>query len=106
MGKCMHILDVYKKSLIQQGPTHPTRMPKATKRNWLSLEAGEPIIRSATELHEAGIRFKKSRTYWSLRDVSFDQGVLRLPILVVDDTTEYMLLNLIAFERLHVGAGC
>ncbi|XP_058746666.1 UPF0481 protein At3g47200-like [Vicia villosa] len=104
LGKCMHILDVYRKSLIQQGPSHPTRMPKAAKRNWLTLEAGEEIIRSAVELHEAGIRFKKSKT-WSLKDVSFDRGVLRLPILVVDDTTEYMLLNLIAFERLHVGAG-
>ncbi|XP_058746814.1 UPF0481 protein At3g47200-like [Vicia villosa] len=115
LGKCMHILDVYRKSLIQQGPSHPTRMPKETKRNWLTLEAGEEIhyakslrvvviIRSAVELHEAGIRFRKSKTL-SLRDVSFDRGVLRLPILVVDDTTEYMLLNLIAFERLHVGAG-
>ncbi|MCI37508.1 UPF0481 protein, partial [Trifolium medium] len=65
---------------------------------------GEEIIRSAVELHEAGIRFKKSKT-WSLKDVSFDRGVLRLPTLVVDDTTEYMLLNLIALERLHVGAG-
>ncbi|GAU14466.1 hypothetical protein TSUD_250060 [Trifolium subterraneum] len=67
-------------------------------------QAGEEIIRSAVELHEAGIRFKKSKT-WSLKDVSFDRGVLRLPTLVVDDTTEYMLLNLIALERLHVGAG-
>jgi hypothetical protein len=104
LGKCMHILDVFRKSLIQLGPSHQTRMPKATKRNWLTLEAGEEIIRSAVELHEAGIRFKKSKT-WSLKDVSFDRGVLRLPTLVVDDTTEYMLLNLIALERLLVGAG-
>ncbi|KAL5101659.1 hypothetical protein RYX36_005986 [Vicia faba] len=104
LGKCMHILDVYRKSLIQHGPSHPTRMPKETKRNWLTLEAGEEIIRSAVELHEAGIRFKKSKI-WSLRDVSFNRGILRLPILIVDDTTEYMFLNLIAFERLHVGAG-
>ena len=104
LGKCMHILDVFRKSLIQEGPSHPTRMPKATKRNWLTLEAGEEIIRSAVELHEAGIRFKISKT-WSLKDVSFDRGVLRLPTLVIDDTTEYMLLNLIALERLHVGAG-
>lgn len=104
IGKCMHILDVYRKGLIQQGPSHPTRMLKSTKRNWLNLEGGEEIIRSAIELHEAGIRFEKSKTQ-SLRDVSFDRGVLRLPTIVVDDTTEYMLLNLIAFERQHVGAG-
>ncbi|KAK2431241.1 putative transmembrane protein [Trifolium repens] len=103
LGKCMHILDVFRKSLIQQSLRTP-RMRKATKRNWLTLEAGEEMIRSAVELHEAGIRFKKNST-WSLKNVSFDRGVLRLPTLVIDDTTEYMLHNLIALERLHVGAG-
>ncbi|KAG5064510.1 hypothetical protein JHK85_005693 [Glycine max] len=39
-----------------------------------------------------------------LRDMSFFDGVLRLPTFVVGDTTEYMLLNLVAFQRLHVGA--
>ncbi|RDX61017.1 UPF0481 protein, partial [Mucuna pruriens] len=105
IGKCMHVLDVYRRSLIQQGPTKRTRVSKATHRKWLSEEHGsDEIIRSATELQDAGIRFKKSRTN-SLGDVSFVGGVLRLPILVVDDTTEYMFLNLIAFERLHAGAG-
>lgn len=36
--------------------------------------------------------------------MSFFDGVLRLPTFVVGDTTEYMLLNLVAFQRLHVGA--
>ncbi|KAJ1432187.1 hypothetical protein SESBI_06826 [Sesbania bispinosa] len=105
IGKCVHVLDVYRKSLIQQGPSHRTRKPKPKNRNilWFGLERGENI-RSARELHEAGVRFNKSKTQ-SLRDVSFDRGVLKLPPIVVDDTTEYMLLNLIAFERLHVGAG-
>ncbi|XP_058745140.1 UPF0481 protein At3g47200-like [Vicia villosa] len=98
LGKCLHILDVYRKSLIQEEPSHPTtHVPE-------DIDAGEEIIRSAVELHEAGIHFKKSKTL-SLKDISFDRGVLRLPTLVVDDTTEYMLLNIIAFERLHVGAG-
>ncbi|KAJ1386384.1 hypothetical protein SESBI_40819 [Sesbania bispinosa] len=93
--------DTPRKSLIQHGPTHPTPIPKA---QFLPLEHGDDIIRSARELHEVGVRFKKSKTQ-SLRDVSFDCGVLRLPTIIVDDTTEYMLLNLIAFECLHVGAG-
>ncbi|TKY57034.1 UPF0481 protein [Spatholobus suberectus] len=130
IGKCMHVLDVYRKSLIQQGPTQRTRVSKATRRRLWSnkcmhvldryrkilightkkTSASEDeeheggIIRCATELQEAGIRFKKSQTN-SLGDVSFDDGVLRLPTQVVDDTTEYMFLNLIAFERLHAGAG-
>ncbi|TKY57030.1 UPF0481 protein [Spatholobus suberectus] len=32
IGKCMHVLDVYRKSLIQQGPTQRTRVSKATRR--------------------------------------------------------------------------
>ncbi|PSS30630.1 UPF0481 protein [Actinidia chinensis var. chinensis] len=63
------------------------------------------VIGSAMKLYEAGIRFKRSRTA-SLKDISFSRdGVLSLPFIVVDDTTESTLLNLIAFERLHIGAG-
>ncbi|GJN04816.1 hypothetical protein PR202_ga22391 [Eleusine coracana subsp. coracana] len=62
------------------------------------------IIRSAAELYEAGIRLKKSFTD-SLHDIRFRHGVLKLPAMCVDDTTEHVLLNLIAFELLHVGAG-
>lgn len=56
------------------------------------------------ELHEAGIVFRMSKTR-SLKDISFHGGILKLPLIVVDDATESMFLNLIAFERLHVGAG-
>ncbi|KAL1348085.1 hypothetical protein HN51_024067 [Arachis hypogaea] len=113
MGKCMHALDVYRKGLVMQGPTHPTRIVKSTThRNccyrWFTADSEysttDEIIRSATELHEAGIWFRKSSSH-SLQDVSFDRGILRLPTMVVDDTTEPMFLNLMAFERLHVGAG-
>nr|KYP71041.1 UPF0481 protein At3g47200 family [Cajanus cajan] len=102
----MHVLDVYRKTLIQQGPTHRTRVSKASRRKlwWGSWEQEGEIIRSATELQDAGVQFKKSRSQ-SLSDVSFMKGVLRLPTLVVDDTTEYMFLNMMAFERLHGGAG-
>ena len=98
LGKCMHVLDVYRKSVI--------RKPRNTLLPDLKLKVEsreeEQLNQSAMELQEAGIRFKISGTR-SLRDVSFYRGVLRLPILVVDDHTEYIFLNLIAFERLHVG---
>ncbi|EEF50158.1 conserved hypothetical protein [Ricinus communis] len=59
---------------------------------------------SATELNEAGIRFKKSKTR-SLKDISFCGGVLRLLVTMVDDATESTFLNLMALERFHAGAG-
>lgn len=99
MGKCVHVLDVYRKSLLQHGPD-----PKFLRHKIWSMEREDEIIWSATELNEAGIRFKKSATT-SLTDITFAGGVLRLPFIVVDDTTESVFLNLMAFERFHVGAG-
>ncbi|KAK2377416.1 putative transmembrane protein [Trifolium repens] len=105
LGKCVHILDLYRKSMIHEKPSHKTRIPKLTKL-YACLEKGgeDHIIRSARKLQEGGMRFEKSKTR-SLRDFSFKRGVLRLPVLNLDDKTEYTFLNLIAFERLHVGAG-
>jgi hypothetical protein len=106
MGKCLHVLDVHRKSLLGENPR-----PKTRPRKWAGVSCtgvshanGDELIRSATELYEAGIRFKKSASE-SLKDISFTGGVLRLPVIVVDDATESMFLNLIAFERFHVGAG-
>ncbi|XP_061995039.1 UPF0481 protein At3g47200-like [Rosa rugosa] len=99
MGKCVHVLDVYRKSLLQHEPDH-----KYIRHNIRLMERDDEIIWSATALNEAGIRFKKSATT-SLKDITFARGVLRLPVVVVDDTTESMFLNLMAFERFHVGAG-
>ncbi|XP_068647394.1 UPF0481 protein At3g47200-like [Aristolochia californica] len=62
------------------------------------------IIRSATELHETGVRFKKSKTD-CLMYITFRNGVLRLPPISVNDETECSLLNLMALERLHNGTG-
>ncbi|XXG78797.1 hypothetical protein AAC387_Pa08g2660 [Persea americana] len=95
VGNGLHVLDIVRKSMLQ-GPK-----PQSSTQNEQS--AGD-IIRSATELQEAGIRFKKSKTE-SLRDIKFKHGILSLPGIIVDDITESTLLNLMAYERLHVGAG-
>ena len=58
------------------------------------------LIPQATLLREAGIRFRKSENK-SLENVSFEKGVLKLPLLIVDDNTETNLLNVMAFEKLH-----
>ncbi|KAK2980051.1 hypothetical protein RJ640_000117 [Escallonia rubra] len=101
MGRCLHVLDVYRKSLLWEDPISKSRRHK---KYGLTNQEEDEIIRSATELNEAGIRFKKSKT-GSLKDISFHGGILRLPLIVVDDATESMFLNQIAFERFHVGAG-
>ncbi|RHN57371.1 hypothetical protein MtrunA17_Chr5g0439641 [Medicago truncatula] len=106
LGKCTHLLDLYRKSMIQENASHTTPSLRPPMRNLLNCEEPDEdyIIRSARELQEAGVRFKKSDSR-SLKDVSFNRGVLRLPAVKLDDSTKYIFLNLIAFERLHVGAG-
>ncbi|KAL5700487.1 hypothetical protein ACHQM5_025923 [Ranunculus cassubicifolius] len=101
LGRCLHVLDVFRKSLLQDPRKKSRQKNKAPS---MAEESSGDIIRSAIELHEAGIRFKRSKTT-SLRDISFRGGVLYLPTIVVDDTTESTFLNLMAFERFHVGVG-
>ncbi|KAF7135600.1 hypothetical protein RHSIM_Rhsim08G0187500 [Rhododendron simsii] len=104
MGKCLHVLDVYRKSLLwkdtSKKKSHHHRIPHIST----GREGGDEIIPCAMELDDAGIRFKRNKS-GSLKDISFKGGVLRLPLIMVDDSTESMFLNLIAFERFHVGAG-
>ncbi|KAL4332727.1 hypothetical protein GQ457_07G003530 [Hibiscus cannabinus] len=104
-GSCLHVLEVYRKSLLRDVPDTRRQQRKHRRRQRVPHhEDGDDIIRSAMELNEAGIWFKKSKTD-SLKDITFCGGVLKLPHIIVDDATESLFLNLIAFERLHVGAG-
>ncbi|XAR60992.1 hypothetical protein NMG60_11034559 [Bertholletia excelsa] len=119
-GKCLHVLDLHRKSLLGKTHSNNAAQPRSNRScfkhvrrcswNLISclLRCCRPykdmVLRSATELHEAGIRFKKSESLF-LDDISFKGGILKLPIFVVDDMTESTFLNLVAFERCHVGAG-
>ncbi|KAK3409286.1 hypothetical protein EUGRSUZ_J01419 [Eucalyptus grandis] len=107
LGRRLHVLDVFSKGLLMKPEEvqHERELymgPEDMKK--ISAKKTAPIIRSATELNEAGIKFKKSKTN-SLKDISFARGVLKLPVIEVDDTTESMFLNVMTFERLHIGAG-
>ncbi|KAI8541449.1 hypothetical protein RHMOL_Rhmol08G0061700 [Rhododendron molle] len=94
MGKCLHVLDLYRKTLIwDEQYVSDTGEFGQTFQFW-----------SAIELTEAGIRLKPSFEIMQER-ISFnaDDGVLTLPRLEVDHATESTFLNLIAFDGLHVG---
>ncbi|KAF5198697.1 hypothetical protein FRX31_011716 [Thalictrum thalictroides] len=96
----LHVLDLYRKSLLGLG-----RKPKVLPPNTKGKDKNKDKVRivlSALKLHEAGVDFRPTK---SLLDISFDRGKLIVPTIIVDDATETALLNLIAFERVHVGAG-
>ncbi|OWM86696.1 hypothetical protein CDL15_Pgr015732 [Punica granatum] len=57
-------------------------------------------IPTATELHQAGVRFAKhSSTH--LFDIEFRDGVLSIPQMFMGDYTESLYRNLLAFEQCH-----
>ncbi|RZC59824.1 hypothetical protein C5167_007118 [Papaver somniferum] len=103
LGKCLHVVDVYRKNLLQEPRQKVLHQTHSHSRDD-TVESSFDIIRSARELYETGIRFKTSKTA-KLTDISFRGGVLRLPEILVDDTTETTFLNLMVYERFHVGEG-
>ncbi|XAR54487.1 hypothetical protein NMG60_11029632 [Bertholletia excelsa] len=56
------------------------------------------LTKSATELKEAGVKFKKAETNIKF-DIVFLKGVMEIPCLTVDDKTEFLARNLIAYEQ-------
>ncbi|XP_030452033.1 UPF0481 protein At3g47200-like [Syzygium oleosum] len=110
MGKCLHVLDVYRKSMLMEtkkkdkGKNKDSEEGKNKDSEEGKNEDSEDLLLPATELHEHGVQFEVNDTN-SLKNVSFASGVLRLPKFLVEDDTESIFLNLIAFELSHVGAG-
>ncbi|AES74688.2 DUF247 domain protein [Medicago truncatula] len=56
---------------------------------------------SATELLEAGVRFKVNTESKCLLDLRFSEGVLEIPQLKVQDSTETLFRNMVALEQCH-----
>ena len=74
----------------------PAREPKRDKvRN---------LLFSATQLHEAGVKFEKSASK-SLLDLDFDKsnGVLKIPVLELNDSAEARIRNVMAYEQFDLG---
>ncbi|KAF3777073.1 hypothetical protein EJ110_NYTH46904 [Nymphaea thermarum] len=69
----------------------------------------EKYVRSATKLRAAGVSFQKCPKDAGLLSVRFRRsclrGVLHLPELVLDETTEGVFMNMVAFERMHPESG-
>lgn len=92
----LHPLELYHGSLTYKEGAH-----EVPKESW---ECKYETMPSALEMHEAGIKFRKSERD-NLLDIDFKGGVLTMPVIKVDDGTKSLYLNLMAFERLRFGVG-
>ncbi|KAB2619119.1 hypothetical protein D8674_014988 [Pyrus ussuriensis x Pyrus communis] len=57
-------------------------------------------VPSMTKLHQAGVKFK-ARSSNNLFDICFEGRSLEIPNLLIQDDTELLLRNLVAFEQCH-----
>ncbi|KNA21187.1 hypothetical protein SOVF_045750 [Spinacia oleracea] len=118
--ECLHILDVFRRSLLHAGPQQGTInrhgfqwrvcnnfIPGCLKR-WLHanktpnrISRRGQVIHRVTELREGGVKFRKRKTncFW---DVRFKNGVLEIPTIWIQDSTMTILLNIAAFEHCHL----
>ncbi|KAK4720671.1 hypothetical protein R3W88_010904 [Solanum pinnatisectum] len=70
--------------------------PKEKSNNF---ETTYKVMPNATELSEAGVSFAKVNGMTSLFDINFNNGFMKIPCFEVDDDTETILRNLIAYEQ-------
>jgi hypothetical protein len=85
-----HILDLLRKGLVS-----------SIGEDQKESTSTEKHIPSATYLIEAGIEFRRSGTSKSILDIKFADGVLEIPSLLIQDTTETLFLNLISYEQCY-----
>lgn len=57
-------------------------------------------LHSASQLHDAGVKFKVSSSN-CLLDLKFTNGVLEIPCISLEDKTQTLARNLLAFEQCH-----
>ncbi|XP_057958672.1 uncharacterized protein LOC131151443 [Malania oleifera] len=72
----------------------------SSQRSSSGYMANYAVVRNATELHEAGVNFKKGSRN-RLLDVCYASGQLQIPPFRIHDATEIVLRNLIALELCH-----
>ncbi|CAN6439714.1 unnamed protein product [Victoria cruziana] len=102
-GLGLHVLDVYRKCIIRSSEQSSNRRTSLPFRSGIDLNVG--CVRSATRLHEAGVKFRKSMQKSGLNIKFGRDGVLTLPFIQIDAHTAPVYVNLMAFERMHPETG-
>ncbi|MCL7033778.1 hypothetical protein MKW94_020745 [Papaver nudicaule] len=86
--KGKHILDLLSQAFC-------VLLPKVGNKK---IDSGKPI-RSVIELKNAGVKFVKSSTSGSFLDIRFKDGIMEIPPIDIEDQSDTLLRNFIAFEQ-------
>ncbi|KAI5327487.1 hypothetical protein L3X38_026883 [Prunus dulcis] len=98
----LHILDLIR-AVIVSGFKETASVEEQHKKKGLNLTQRIP---NATSLSEAGVRFEKSQNKEEgkgecIMNMEFKNGVFTIPPLGIDERTEPLFRNLVAFEQCH-----
>ncbi|GKV32618.1 hypothetical protein SLEP1_g41212 [Rubroshorea leprosula] len=100
-------LNLCSSGVVRSSPPEPSEELRFPLLKATDSEKEWRFIRSATGLREAGIIFKKvdfKKDEGRLFDIKFEKGVMSIPTLRIDDHTESILRNLVAYEQCFKGA--
>ncbi|XP_034895100.1 UPF0481 protein At3g47200-like [Populus alba] len=89
--ECKHLLDLL---------YHNWLLPSPSERHSGIEAKNTKFIRSAKELKEVGIKFgKQEESFGLFLGVRFEKDMIKIPRLKIEDTTESLFRNLIAYEQ-------
>ncbi|KAF9682220.1 hypothetical protein SADUNF_Sadunf05G0086000 [Salix dunnii] len=91
--KARHLLDLIRSSFIDFEQGQP-----------LSVDTSTPVIHSVSKLRRAGIELSQGNPEDSFLVVRFENGVIEMPTITIDETVTSFLLNCVAFEQCHNGS--
>ncbi|XP_040988738.1 UPF0481 protein At3g47200-like [Juglans microcarpa x Juglans regia] len=100
LGTHKHLLDCFRNSLVGSLPIkQPESLPASSVHpKWIP-------IKSVTELLDLGVGFFRAPDGGNFLDVTFEDGKMKMPAIVIEENTESLFRNLIAFEHCDPSKG-
>ncbi|XP_078161964.1 UPF0481 protein At3g47200-like [Carex rostrata] len=89
--------------VIPSATPHSTSRSLSVSSSYSTRHKSSTVIPSATELKQKGLKFKPKSNAKHFLDISFEDGVLKIPSLEITDDTKRIFANLIAFEHSKYG---
>ncbi|KAG9441101.1 hypothetical protein H6P81_016955 [Aristolochia fimbriata] len=97
-----HLLHLVHYYLLPQN--NPPPSPPSSKKPSHHIRLIRESIPSARRLKEVGVRFR-AKNDPGFSNITFHKGVLQLPFLRIDNNTEIILRNMVAWEQCHFNVG-
>ncbi|KAG6670436.1 hypothetical protein I3843_Q065000 [Carya illinoinensis] len=102
-GTHKHLLDCFRAQLVESCTIKLPQLRGCADR-WEKALQWKPIS-SVTELSDYKVYFFRARDGGSILDVMFEDGKMRIPEIVIEEDTESLFRNLIAFENCDPSMG-